>query len=309
MLATAMRVPGVAEMLGPLVRVAVRQAFLPTWFRRGIAKACATNMAIPMYVRQFEATTAPGVVLTFAAKPRLSMTALAYYWGLQDFEPATTQVFFRLAKSSRVTVDVGASTGVFSLLAAKACPTCRVIAVEPHPIVAASLARTVRAASLRTIEVVPIALGSTEGMTPLYTTASDTLTSIDSRRVPDAVPMTVPMSTLDSLVRTMGLQAIDLLKVDVEGWELHVFKGAYDALRRFRPTVIFEVLADAPIQELEAVFRELEYRFYTPDLSGLRPVQQLQSEKGLIERNAIAVATEKIGLIEQQSLGEAQASP
>src|SRR5207244_9457540 len=57
----------------------------------------------------------------------------------------------------------------------------------------------------------------------------------------NAAPITVPSVTLDSLVRNLNLPALDLIKIDVEGFELDVLKGATELLGRERPPlVVFE---------------------------------------------------------------------
>jgi FkbM family methyltransferase len=55
-------------------------------------------------------------------------------------------------------------------------------------------------------------------------------------RAPAENAVTVPLRTLDSF----RLTAVDLLKVDVEGWEYRVLRGAVQTLQRFRPVVICE---------------------------------------------------------------------
>jgi FkbM family methyltransferase len=49
--------------------------------------------------------------------------------------------------------------------------------------------------------------------------------------------------TLDSFVHNRGIDRVDLIKIDTDGYELEVLKGAADSLCRFRPIVIFELTA------------------------------------------------------------------
>src|SRR5205823_6673652 len=57
----------------------------------------------------------------------------------------------------------------------------------------------------------------------------------------NAVPITIRSATLDSLVQKFNLTSIDLLKIDVEGFELDVLKGAARLLeRRKPPLIVFE---------------------------------------------------------------------
>jgi hypothetical protein len=53
-------------------------------------------------------------------------------------------------------------------------------------------------------------------------------------------PVTVPTRRLDSLAGELGLARVDALKIDVEGLEASVLRGAEQLLRAFRPPVVFE---------------------------------------------------------------------
>jgi FkbM family methyltransferase len=53
----------------------------------------------------------------------------------------------------------------------------------------------------------------------------------------------VPVITLDDFMAKEGLPRIDFIKVDVEGMELNVFRGARESLKKFRPMIYFETLS------------------------------------------------------------------
>jgi hypothetical protein len=63
--------------------------------------------------------------------------------------------------------------------------------------------------------------------------------------------------TLDSFVRNRGVDRVNLIKIDTDGNELDVLKGAGDTLRRFRPIVIFELTAYL-MKEREISFSDYE---------------------------------------------------
>src|SRR5882757_2666549 len=146
------RLPGMPEVLGPMAHRVGRMKILPAGLRGAIGHACATYLALPGYVRSFSVAVA-GTEITMAAKPKVSLVGLAYYRGLDGFEPATVALFAALARQARAIVDVGANVGVFSLLAARLQPEARILAFEPQPVVAMSLARNVALSGTRKVEV------------------------------------------------------------------------------------------------------------------------------------------------------------
>jgi len=290
------RLPGMPEVLGPMAHRVGRMKILPAGLRGAIGHACATYLALPGYVRSFSVAVA-GTEITMAAKPKVSLVGLAYYRGLDGFEPATVALFAALARQARAIVDVGANVGVFSLLAARLQPEARILAFEPQPVVAMSLARNVALSGTRKVEVLPTALGATTGYTSLFTTVSDVLTSLDGARVPDSVELTVPITTLDAVVRERGVVGIDLVKIDVEGWELPVFQGAAATFARDRPIVIFEALADAPASAIDEFFAKLDYEIRVIEPGSLEKVTLASTAGAASERNFVAVPSERLQML------------
>ena len=49
------------------------------------------------------------------------------------------------------------------------------------------------------------------------------------------------MATIDGVVERLGLDRLDFVKADIEGWELQLLRGAERALERFRPRLLLEL--------------------------------------------------------------------
>jgi len=289
------RVPGVPEVLGPIARGIGRMHVCPSGFRATIGEACATHLALPGYVRSFTVPVG-GTQVTMAARPRVSLVSLAYYRGLDGFEPSTVALFAALVRKARVVMDVGANAGIFALMAARLRPDARILAFEPHPLVAMSLAKSVELSGARNVEVLPTALGTNIGYTTLFASVSDSLTSLDGTRVVDAIELTVPVTTLDAIAHERKVVGVDLVKVDVEGWELPVFQGAAATFARDRPVVIFEALGDAPAAAIDEFFASLNYEIRVI-AEGSLPRVTLASATGAgaaPERNFVAVPAERV---------------
>jgi FkbM family methyltransferase len=139
-----------------------------------------------------------------------------------------------------VAIDVGANLGEWSVPLAKAVgPSGRGLCIEPNPVIADALAATLRINNLQQAQVLPLALSDTDGTGHLSIAMGDSgLSRLSSTAVGGTVG--VVLRSLDSIVGEHGLARLDLIKIDVEGYERQVFAGANQTLHRLRPAVVFE---------------------------------------------------------------------
>jgi FkbM family methyltransferase len=137
-----------------------------------------------------------------------------------------------------IMLDIGANIGDYSRVA---CLIFRnVVAFEPNP----SLVQKLRAELPGNVTVFDTALSDAPGRSALYVPVRNGqpvtgLASLDPHlhHLGIAEEITVDIRTLDSF----GLSDIDLIKIDVEGLEESVLKGARDTLRRNTPSLIVEI--------------------------------------------------------------------
>jgi FkbM family methyltransferase len=165
-------------------------------------------------------------------------------------EPKVKEFLTSHFKQGKVFVDVGANVGGYSVRAAAA--GMKVHAFEPNPDNTRALRRNAEINGL-SIDVVECALG-----------ASDTTASLIPNgavsRITEEGGIDVAMRALDGF----ELATVDLMKVDVEGYELEVLRGATQTLRRCHPTLIIEMHHWAGAEseaELFEILSHLEYRF------------------------------------------------
>jgi FkbM family methyltransferase len=134
------------------------------------------------------------------------------------------------ANEELVVVDVGANAGSWAEEALKAFPRARVHALEPSATAFAEL--TSRFAATDRISLHHLALGQEDGSATLYADApASGLASLTRRRLDHLgiamdVRETVAVQTLASWATTVGLDAIHVLKLDVEGHELEILMRA-----------------------------------------------------------------------------------
>lgn len=196
------------------------------------------------------------------------------FWrGWAGYEPETAPLFFRLAQDARVTIDVGAFVGYYTLLAAHANPTGRVISLEPFPSVHARLLNHVALNGLKNVVCLRAAAGAREETAEFFHGRQEVPTSSSLSRefmegVPDLCVTTVPVTTLDRLADDRDLDRVDLVKMDTETTEPDVLAGMRRVLARDRPWIVCEVLRGRGAEErLAPILEPLGYRFFllTPD--------------------------------------------
>jgi FkbM family methyltransferase len=176
---------------------------------------------------------------------------------------APFQRSLELARPGNVVFDVGANVGVWSLLAAKR--GARVHAFEPVP---ALVERLRRHAQLNGLDIVinACAIGAQNGAMPFFEVRQgNSGASSFVRRGGSDIRIEVPVMTLDTYIERGQTDRVDLMKVDVEGAEILVFRGARDLLSSER----------API-----VFFELDEKLCAPFDTTPREVRQLLIDRG-----------------------------
>ncbi|KLL11942.1 FkbM family methyltransferase [Protofrankia coriariae] len=188
---------------------------------------------------------------------------------LQYRPPALARVFEAALKPGDVCYDVGANIGVYALWSANLVgPTGSVQAFEPVPRTADLLDSLVRQNALSWVTVVRSAVGATVGEAgvQIYSDASG-LAHITDAADPD---ITVPVTTLDTYVEDHPCP--NFVKIDVEGHELDVLRGASKLLRNRRPVLLMEMISghlDRAGSAAGEIMRELTEVGYT--LFGLTP--------------------------------------
>ncbi len=137
-------------------------------------------------------------------------------------------------------VDVGASIGFYTVMAGRLVgPGGRVVAFEPGTENLTLLQLNIDSNRLQNVEVHQVALSNEPGLLLYTRAASNGRVSLFDGKTDDLrFNRLVTADTLDSV---LGQEPrVDLLKVDVEGAEGLVLRGASSLLRRCRPSVIFE---------------------------------------------------------------------
>ncbi len=159
------------------------------------------------------------------------------YFGIA-IEPRDT--LLALAKPGEVVFDVGANIGETGLqLARRVGASGAVFAFEPHPQIFARAQRNLALNPMAQLQLLPLGLGAEPGTLSL---AAPTESNRGSMRVaPDQHGLPVTITTLDDFVAARGLARVDLIKIDIEGFEHHALRGGRKLLAEQRPRLFIEV--------------------------------------------------------------------
>ena len=144
------------------------------------------------------------------------------------YEPEKTKAIHSLFKSGQTFVDVGGNKGDFALLAARiAGPTGRVVCVEPEPTNFQWIGRSAELNAYKNIQLCNLALSDFNGEAVLHLGAKSGFhTLLHGAPERDRGSVNVKTRTLDSLLAELNVPSVDVLKIDVEGAELQVLRGA-----------------------------------------------------------------------------------
>lgn len=150
---------------------------------------------------------------------------------LGAYERLETQLVAELLRTGMTVVDVGANVGYYTALAAsRVGSTGRIFAIEPDARAFAGLEKLVSRNHIPA-RAFNFGLGEKSGEEHLYL-SPDNRNNTPTMIAEDgfAPRATVPIRRLDDCLDEWRVDQVDLLKIDVEGWEPRVFKGASQAL-------------------------------------------------------------------------------
>jgi FkbM family methyltransferase len=236
---------------------------------------------------------------TVVLNPTDPVVSGALHFGV--YEKAETRFFQSACRDGMTFLDVGANLGYYTALAARAVgPNGRVLAVEPDPDSFGYLEQTIAANAVGNVEAFPVAASDAPAILPLYISTDNRgdnrLYASDGERP----QVEVKARPLDTLLRDNKIDTVDLIKIDVQGYEPKVIAGLRETitaspnltlLTEFWPQGIDEAGEDAneflqTLRELGLTLHELQ-----PDGS----LAELTDDTDLIARHQGRRYTNLIG--------------
>lgn len=164
------------------------------------------------------------------------------------FEPevqhalATLIFLDKLRGNQTVFCDVGANIGLHTVFLREAFPGMEIVAFDPSPFSWRYLQLTIELNSISGVNLYPTALGDSEGEIDLYawgpSSSGDSLRDTGRQPGKKYNKVTVPIKRLDSFSE---IPPLTVMKMDCEGAELEILKGARDRLKLHRPLILSEL--------------------------------------------------------------------
>jgi FkbM family methyltransferase len=180
--------------------------------------------------------------ITYELDLRELIDSTLYYEGA--WEPDTVAALRRLIKPGQTVLDIGANMGCHTLLMAQLMgETGQVVAFEPMSAAYAKLTRNIQLNRFPNIVAEKTGLSNNDGETEIAFATSWRL----DLKSDVAGAERVSFMTLDGYVAAHpGLfNRLDCIKLDVDGFEEAVLRGAQDTLLRYRPVVLMEIGSDS----------------------------------------------------------------
>ena len=213
-----------------------------------------------------------------------------------EYELISRIFFFITSKSAKTILDIGAYSGIYSITAALANPQSHILAFEPNPEIFTLAEINFKINNLsKRVSLMPLALSDHLGKERLYFNVSGWESATASLNKNGDNFIEVDVSTIDFVARDLD---VDLIKIDVEGFEGTVFSGGLDMLNKSHPIILSEVLTQQNMLAQSQVLSRFGYG---------NPIQVSSDPDSSDSRNYIWFTKDKSDAV-LRNLSEAKAS-
>ena len=207
------------------------------------------------------------------------------FWaGLTNgWEKVSIKLWIKLCENVNVVFDIGANTGIYSLITKTINPNSKVYAFEPVARVFKKLEEN-NALNNFDINSIEKAVSNSNGAAIIYDTRTDHILSVTVNKnlaspETEVIETKIETVTLNSFIKEENITKIDLIKIDVETHEPEVLEGFSDYLFKFKPTILIEILNNEVGEKIENIVKGMGYLFFNIDENivggGVRQVEKI----------------------------------
>jgi FkbM family methyltransferase len=192
-----------------------------------------------------------------------SVGGTIYYRGVYEY--GTVLTLKKYLREGMVFYDVGANIGFFSCIASRIVGNNGyVYSFEPNSIAFRFLEKNIALNDLINSDIFNIAVGSKKEIKSFVRYDDTAFGHIDDPKIIATIKPVgkslIQVDTLDNMIRDGDLRPPDFIKVDVEGSEFNVLKGAAKALSEHHPVICFEFSYLG--KKIVKFLIDLDYRIY-----------------------------------------------
>lgn len=153
----------------------------------------------------------------------------------------------KVLSPGRTFVDIGACYGIYTLLASRVVgPTGSVLSFEPASRAFSVLRGNININRLKNVHAFPLALSEKAGRAWLFRHPNVGCDSFGKDQSFTADAEEVSTDCLDNILQQARVKRVDLIKMDVQGAEELVLRGASNAITSMQPTIILEIWPPGP---------------------------------------------------------------
>jgi FkbM family methyltransferase len=179
-------------------------------------------------------------------------------WTPALLPPAKEELFWKSAPLGGLVVyDIGAYHGILTLFFASRC--ARVIAYEPNEANHARLIENIRLNNLNNVRVRKLGVGLQSGFGTLHYSPAMAGGGTLHPNTGASISQSIEITTLDSDIARNSMPAPDLIKIDIEGWELEALQGARETLAAHHPALFLEMHGETMAEKKRKAAEMIEF--------------------------------------------------
>jgi len=192
------------------------------------------------------------------------------FWnGSDGWEKISMRLWKQLAKESNCILDIGANTGVYSLVASTINPDAEVFAFEPVKRTSSLMLKNLELNPNLKIKLIEKAVSNEDGVSIFYDvpTESQYSASLNNEmlsEISNRISYDVEVVQLDNF-EELANKKIDLIKLDVEMHEPEAIEGMINLIKKNQPTILIEILNSEIGEKIEKLLSDIEYYCFSID--------------------------------------------
>ena len=183
-----------------------------------------------------------------------------------SFEGDILKLFKQELKKDDIFLDIGANIGQHSLYASFFCK--HVYSFEPIKRIYDQFSSSILENDIFNISVYNYALGREKESIPIWSSASNMGASSILYSKNKKLEQYVKVVKLDDIYSKAGIERVDFMKIDVEGYEWNVLVGAEEIIKKYRPKILLEFIKyensqdNMTLEHMYNFIKKYEYEVY-----------------------------------------------